>query len=115
MSQQHQSTSDKLAQRKLELVARCRQQRESLHLQTQRWKQQLSWQDAVHNGLEYAKRYQLWIVGAAIGVVILKPRRVKALMQTGTTAFAAYQSMQPVIDKVQRYLWQAKHQGRMQM
>jgi|GEM_PF-5226913 len=115
MSNTEPSTSARLEQRRRELVARCDQQRKSLRLQTSRWKESLSIQDSVHAGLEHVKRYQWWIVGAAAAVVVIKPRRVKAAMATAASLLATYRSMQPVINKVQHYLWQMKHQGRVQM
>jgi hypothetical protein len=42
---------DNLARRRSELIARCAEQRKSLHLQSERWKQTLSVEEITHNAL----------------------------------------------------------------
>jgi hypothetical protein len=103
-----ETSAESLAQRRRELLARCAEQRSSLHLQMDRWRHALSVHDAVYAGLDYAKRYQLWIVGAAIAIVVIKPRRIKQWLQTGATAAAAWRSIAPFVQTAQRYFWQDK-------
>lgn len=97
-----------LAQRRRELIARCAEQRNSMHLQVDRWRHALSPHELAETGLEYVKRYQWWIVGAAIAVVAIKPRRIRQWLQTGTTALAAWRSVAPFVQNAQRYFWQDK-------
>lgn len=106
---------DKLATRRRELIARCGQQRESLHLQGERWKESLSVEDLAHNALSTVKKYQPWLIGAAIAVVVIKPRRIAALLHTATAAAGTLRMATPLIQQVQRKLWQARHPGHMQM
>lgn len=106
---------DNLAKRRRELVARCAEQRKSLHLQNERWKHTLSVEEITHNALARVKQYQPWLIGAAVAVVVLKPRRIAALMHTATAAFATLRTVTPLIQQVQHRIWQARHPGHTQM
>ncbi|HYD79621.1 MAG TPA: YqjK family protein [Paucimonas sp.] len=108
-----EETTTRLAQRRRELIARCSEQRASLHLQMGHWRQSLSVHDAVYTGLDYVKRHQWWIVGAAVAIVVVKPRRIRNWLQTGTTALSAWRSVAPFVDAARRYLWQRQQPPRL--
>jgi hypothetical protein len=95
--------ADRLERRRRELIARCAEQRGSVHLQVDRWRHALSPHELAETGFEYVKRYQWWLVGAAAAVLILKPRRIRNWLQTGTTAAAAWRSIAPLLSGAQRY------------
>jgi small-conductance mechanosensitive channel len=106
---------EKLAQRRRELMARCAEQRNSMHLQSERWRQSLSVEDATHTALTRVKQYQPWLIGAAIAVVLIKPRRIAKLLSAATAAAAMLRTAMPIVQQVQRRVWQYQHPGRMQM
>jgi len=99
-----QNTAETLAQRRRELLARSAEQRSSLHLQAERWRHTLSPHEMLYGGLDFVKRHQFWIVGAAIAIVAIKPRRLKEWLRTGTTAVSALRSVRPFVQTAQRYL-----------
>lgn len=106
---------DKLANRRRELIARCAEQRTRLHLQGDRWRESLSVEDIAHNALSRVKQYQPWLIGAAIAVVLIKPRRIAAMLHAATAAAGTLRMAAPLIQQVQHKLWQARNPGRMQM
>jgi hypothetical protein len=101
-----ETSAESLAQRRRELLARCAEQRSSLRLQMDRWRHTLSPHELAETGLDYVKRYQWWIAGVAVAVVVLKPRRIREWLKTGTTALTAFRSIQPLVQTAQRYFWQ---------
>lgn len=103
-----ETTAETLAQRRRELIARSAEQRNSLHLQVDRWRHALSPHELAVTGFEYVKRYQWWLVGAAVTVLILKPKRIRNWLQTGTTALSTWRSVAPLVQNMQRYFWQDK-------
>lgn len=106
---------DKLAQRRRELVARCAEQRKSVHLQNERWKQSLSVEDIAHTALARVKQFQPWLIGGAIAVVLIKPKRIAKFLHMVTAAAGTLRMLSPVLQQVQRKVWQLQHPGRMQM
>jgi len=102
------TSAENLATRRRELIARCAEQRGSLHLQMERWRSSLSVHNTVYAGLDYAKRHQFWILGAAIAIVVIKPRRLRQWLQTGATAASAWRSIAPFVQTAQRYFWHDK-------
>ncbi len=106
---------DQLAKRRLELIARCNEQRKSLHLQSDRWKKTLSTEDMAHNALVRIKQYRPWLIGSAIAIILIKPRRIAALVRATTAAARTVRMAMPILQQVQRKLWQTRHPGRVQM
>jgi hypothetical protein len=108
-----ETTAETLAQRRRELIARCAEQRSSVHLQVDRWRHTLSPHEIALTGLDYVKRYQFWIVGAAIAIVAIKPRRLRTWLQTGTTVMRTWRSIAPFVQTAQQYLLHDKASRRM--
>lgn len=106
---------DNLARRRQELIARCAEQRKSLHLQSDRWKQTLSVEDITQNVLGRVKRYQPLLIGAAIAVIVIKPRRIAAMLHAATAAAGTLRVAMPIVQQIQHRIWQARHPGHMQM
>lgn len=106
---------DKLEQRRRELIARCAEQRKRVGLQVSEWRHSLSPEELTHSALYAVKRYQPWIIGSALAVLILKPRRIANAVKHATAAAATFRTMAPLIETVQHKIWQARHPGRMQL
>jgi len=106
---------NRLAERRRELIARCAQQRNSLHLQRERFHESLSVEDLAHNAMVRIKRYQPLLIGAAVAVFVLKPHRIAAWLHTATAAAATLRTAMPIVQQIQHRIWQARHPGHSQM
>ena len=106
---------DNLAKRRSELIARCAEQRKSLHLQSERWKHTLSFEEITHNALAQVKRYQPLLIGAAVALVVIKPRRIAAMLHAATAAAGTLRVAMPIVQQIQHRVWQARHPGHVQM
>lgn len=92
--------SEELACQRDLLIARCASQRNALSLQGQVLVEKLS---AFDIGLSLVGRFKknpAWIAGLMVGLVVIKPRRLLLMLQTGLLAWQAMRAVAPALKNI---------------
>ena|SRR5437899_2758011 len=92
--------SELLARRREEIIARSAVQRRALQTQGQSLSKTLSAVDVGLDVLQRIKRHPGWVVGAIVGLIVLKPRRVLPLVEAGTVAWQAFRAVAPAWQRI---------------
>lgn len=82
------------------LIARCAAQRNALTAQGQVLVEKLSAFDIGLTLFERLKRNPVWAAGLVVGLVVIKPRRLLLMMQTGLLAWQAFLAISPTLRKM---------------
>jgi hypothetical protein len=89
--------AEMLAQRRQYLIAECHAQRAELALQAQPLAHTL---EIVETGVRIVDRIRQhpgWLLGAAIGLLAIRPRRLSALLQLGTNGLRTWRQFAPAL------------------
>lgn len=93
------SHSEELARRRELLIARCGAQRNALAMQGHVLVGKLSAFDIGLTLLQRLKKNPGWIAGLVVGLVVIKPRRLLPLLQSGLLAWQAFYTLAPTLKK----------------
>lgn len=93
-------SSEVLARRRELLIARCAAQRNALTVQGQALLEKLAVFDIGRNLFERLKKNPAWIAGLLVGLVVIKPRRLLPLLQTGLLAWQALRTLAPALKNI---------------
>lgn len=93
-------SSEVLARRRELLIARCAAQRNALTVQRQALVEKLSVFDIGQNLFERLKKNPAWIAGLVVGLVVIKPRRLLPLLQTGLLAWQTLRTLAPALKNI---------------
>lgn len=93
-------SSEVLARRRELLIARCAAQRNALTVQGQALMEKLSVFDIGLSLFEKIKRNPAWIAGLVVGLVVIKPRRLLPLLQTGLLAWQGLRTLAPTLKNI---------------
>lgn len=93
-------SSEVLARRRELLIARCAAQRNALTVQRQALLEKLSVFDIGLNLFERLKKNPAWIAGLVVGLVVIKPRRLLPLLQTGLLAWQTLRTLAPALKNI---------------
>ena len=83
------SCSKELACRREQLITRCAEQRKALSGQGQTLKGKLSAFDIALTAFAELKNHPAWAAGVVTALIVIKPRRLLAMLQTGLLAWQA--------------------------
>ena len=86
-----------LAQRRRHLIAESAAQRAHLAYQAQPLAHTLGSLEIGIRILERIRRHPEWLVGAAIGLIAIRPRRLSALLQLGTSGLRTWRQLAPAL------------------
>ena len=89
--------TEMLTLRRQRLLAECELQRSDM---VQQVRPLLLTAESLQVGLRIVSKvgkHPGWIAAAAIGLAVIRPRRVSALMRLGTTAMRVWQQMRPLL------------------
>lgn len=91
-----------LAERRRVLVARAAEQRAALVTSADRLAAPLQRVDHGMRTLASLRQHPALIVGVVVAIVLIKPRRIGALIEVGRKAFRAWAVVAPVVARRQR-------------
>jgi hypothetical protein len=89
-----------LARRRQQLLARSIALRADLELQGQQMMASLS---TVNTGLRVLDRFRKhpeWIAGAAMGLALIKPRRLSSIMRVGSAGLRTWRQVTPILQNL---------------
>lgn len=86
-----------LAQRRRHLIAESVAQRAHLVQQAQPLASTLSSLETATRIFERVRRHPEWLVGAAIGLIAIRPRRLSTLLQLGTNGLRTWRQLAPAL------------------
>ena len=72
------------------LLARAAVERESVRVQLRAWEAPLALVDRSVTAARYVRRHPQWLMGAAIVLAVLRPRRALAWVRNGLIAWRAF-------------------------
>ena len=87
--------AQQLAQRRKALIARCQHQRAIISMQTERLTKSLSIVNLGLAAVAKVKNNPLLVSAVVVGLLVIKPRRVLSLLETGLVALQAWRSLAP--------------------
>ena len=93
-------SSEVLARRRELLIARCAAQRNALTVQRQALLEKLAAFDIGLSLFERFKKNPAWIAGLAVGLAVIKPRRLLPLLQTGLLAWQTLRTLAPALKNI---------------
>ena len=86
-----------LAQRRQRLIAQSIALRSDLQLQGESLGHSFSTAQIGLRVLDRIRRHPEWIAGAALGLVLVRPRRLSALLQMGTAGLRTWRQIMPLL------------------
>lgn len=86
-----------LAQRRRHLIAESAAQRAHLARQAQPLAHTLGSLETGIHIFERIQQHPEWLVGAAIGLIAIRPRRLSALLQLGTSGLRTWRQLAPAL------------------
>jgi len=86
-----------LAQRRRHLIAESVAQRAHLVQQTQPLAHTLGSLEIAVRIFERIRRHPEWLVGAAVGLIAIRPQRLSALLQLGTRGLRTWRQLAPAL------------------
>ena len=92
--------SPHLAARRQKLIARCAEQREDMIRHGQSVTHSMSVLDSAMHYFHRIKQHPVWIIGAVLGVLALRPLRIAGLMQGSAVALRNWRSVAPVLQRM---------------
>ncbi len=93
-------SSEVLARRRELLIARCAAQRNALTVQRQALLEKLSIFDIGLNLFEKIKKNPAWMAGLVVGLIVIKPRRLLPLLQTGLLGWQTLRTLAPALKNI---------------
>lgn len=90
----------KVALRRQQLVARCETQRAQLTAQLQPLEHTLESMDTGLRILGRIRQHPEWLAAGVIGMIMLTPRRISAMLRGGSQALRTWRSMAPQLQAV---------------
>jgi len=91
-----------LGRRRRDLIAACAMQREDMASQAQSLKHVMTSFDAGLRILNRIERHPGWLAVAAGGLMVIRPRRLSALLRLGTAGLRTWRQWAPVLQYLPR-------------
>jgi hypothetical protein len=92
--------SEMLARRRQQLIAQSIALRSDVALQGQYLGHSLGTAQIGLRVLDRVRKHPEWIAGAALGLALIKPRRLSALLQMGTVGLRTWRQVTPLLQYV---------------
>ncbi len=89
--------ADLLAQRRRHLIAESVAQRAHLAQQAQPLAHTLDSLETATRIFTRIRQHPEWLVGAALGLIAIRPRRLSALLQLGTSGLRTWRQLAPAL------------------
>lgn len=89
--------SEVLARRRRQLIAQSIALRSDLAMQGEYLEHSLCTAQIGLRVLDRIRQHPEWIAGAALGLALIKPRRLSALLQMGTVGLRAWRQVTPLL------------------
>lgn len=89
--------AEMLALRRQRLIAECRAQRADLALQMQPVMHTMGSANVALRIAGRLARHPEWIAAATVGVMLMKPHRLSALLQAGTGSLRSWRMIAPAV------------------
>ena len=97
-----------LEKRRAELIAMSNLQRDTLVMQAHLMRESVSPVGISNNLLETVKQHKWWLIGGALALVLIKPRRMLKGLEVGVVGLEMWKHAAPMLQKVRAYFDQGR-------